>query len=101
MSPSSSPVPTPKRIVGHAEVGDALEHGAGGGQGEAGVLVGRERPRPAVEELHRLGPGRDLVAQRGHRHGGQPLRQLRPQFRSPCISAFTLAKVRDGPPSTM
>ena len=25
---------------GHAEVGDPLEHGAGGGKGEAGVLVG-------------------------------------------------------------
>ena len=25
---------------GHAQVGDPLEHGAGGGEGEAGVLVG-------------------------------------------------------------
>ena len=58
-----------------------VEDRAGRGQREALVLGRGQRPGPAVEELHGLGAGLDLGPQRGHRHGGQPVRQLLPQRR--------------------
>ena len=72
--PSSSPVPTPKRMVGTPRSAMPVQDGAGGGQGEAGVLVGRERAGPAVEELDRLGAGLNLRPQGGHGHGREPAR---------------------------
>ena len=77
--PSSSPVPTPKRMVGTPRSAMPSRTARVAGRAKRRVLVGRERAGPAVEELDRLGPGLDLGAQGGHGHGGQPVGQLLPQ----------------------
>ena len=66
---------------GHPEVGDPVEDGPRGREDELLVLVGGERPGPAVEELDGLGPGLHLGPEEGHRHGGQTIRQPPPQGR--------------------
>ncbi len=63
------------------EVGNAREDGAGRRQREAGVLVGRQRSRPAVEQLHRLRARGDLRPERGNRHGSQSPGEALPQRR--------------------
>ena len=72
----------------------------GGREGEAGVLGGRQRAGPAVEELHRLRAGLDLRPQRGHGHGRQPLGQPVPQVGVAAHQGLDFGKVPGGPPST-
>ena len=85
-------MPTPKRMVGTPRSAMPVEDGAGGGEGEAGVLAGRERAGPAVEELHRLGAGLDLRPERGHGHGGQPVGQPLPQVGVPVHQRLDLGE---------
>ena len=83
-TPSSSPVPTPKRMVGDAgwDVGQLVEEPAGGGQHQLLVVARGQDPRPRVEDLHRRGPRVELGAQRRERQVDQPLDQVVPRARA-------------------
>ena len=65
----------------HAEIGQALEHLARGGQHVALVVGGGERPHPAVEELDGGCPRRTWRAQRRQCHVGQDVEQSGEQGR--------------------
>ena len=92
ISPRSSPVPTPKRIVGTPRSAMPARTARVAGRAKRAYSVGGERAGPAVEELHRLGTGLDLGAQRGHRHGGQPVGQLLPQLGVPVHERLDLGE---------
>ena len=77
--PSSSPVSTPKWIVGTSRSASAGEHPPAVGEHVALVVRRGERAGPGVEQLHGLGAARDLAAQRGHGQVGQAVEQSVPE----------------------
>ena len=80
MSSSSSPVPDAEVDSGHAEVLQAGEDLAGGGQDVAPVVGGAEHAGPRVEQLDGVGPGLDLGPQRRQHDAGQRVEQRRPEL---------------------
>ena len=68
-------MPTPKRIVGTSRSAIPAKDALGGGQGEARVLVARERPGPGVEELHGSRAVGDLGAKERDGDLGKPLEE--------------------------
>ena len=82
--------PHPEMDPGHPEVGQAPEDPAAGREDARLVLLGRQGPDPAVEELDGRGPGRDLGTQRRQGQLGQALEEPGPQ-------AGVVAHERPGP----
>ena len=101
ISPSSSPVPTPKWIDRHVEVGEPVEQPptCAAARG-AGSRRGSSAPTHESKTCSACAPASTWARRCGHDDRDERAHQGVPRDGSPSISAFVRAWSRLGPPST-
>ena len=100
-APSSSPVPTPKRIVGTPRSAMPSSTARVAGRAKRAYSPGESEPAQLSKSCTACGAGLDLGPEEGHRHRGQPLGQLVPELGVAVHQGLDPRRSsRDGPPST-